>query len=169
MRQRMDEDFATFVVARQARMLRAAFLICGDSRDAEDLVQGALVKLARRWPSLRDQAPEAYLRTVMYHDFVSGWRRRRREVLLAETRDSAGMDESIDGAEYRITIVSALQQLTPKQRAVVVLRWFEDRSERETAELLGVSIGTVKHQNHDALTRLRTLLPDLHVAEGSEA
>jgi hypothetical protein len=74
-------DFVAFVQARQHRLLRAAYLICGDHHLAEDLLQGALVKLALRWSRVREGDPEAFLRTVVYRDAVSWWRRRRRERL----------------------------------------------------------------------------------------
>ncbi len=76
-----DAEFAEHVRARQGRLLRAAFLVCGDARLAEDLLQGALVKLAGNWAGLRDEHPDAYVRRIHYRDAVSSWRRRRREVV----------------------------------------------------------------------------------------
>lgn len=163
MQREVDEEFARYVRARQHRLLRAAFLVCGDVHLAEDLLQGALAKLATRWERLREENPDAYVRKILYRDAVSSWRRTRRESLSifphlelpgAEPDRSAGTDERVD-------LLRALGQLTPKQRAVVVLRFFEDRSEADTAEALGVSVGTVKSQTHAALGRLRALLPEL--------
>ena len=153
-------EFATFVRSSQARMLRVAYLICGDVHQAEDLLQSALVKVATRWPRLRDGQPEAYLRTVLYRDAVSWWRRHRREVSVADPpeprRDGVG-----PAAEDRVVLARALARLTAKQRAVLVLRYFEDHTESRTAEVLGVTVGTVKSQTAVALRRLRELAPEL--------
>ena len=81
MRHEVDEEFARYVRARQHRLLRAAYLVCGDAHLAEDLLQGALVKLAPRWDRVRDENPDAYVRRILYRDAVSSWRRTRRESL----------------------------------------------------------------------------------------
>ena len=162
MRREVDEEFAQYVRARQHRLLRAAFLVCGDLHLAEDLLQGALVKLAARWERLRNENPDAYVRKILYRDAVSSWRRTRRESLSLFPEldlDRPEPDRST-GTGERLDLLRALAQLTPKQRAVIVLRFFEDRSEADTADALGVSVGTVKSQTHAALARLRTLLPD---------
>lgn len=171
MRHEVDEEFARYVRARQHGLLRAAFLVCGDLHLAEDLVQGALAKLAPRWERLRHENPDAYVRKVLYRDAVSSWRRTRRESLsLFPDVDFGGAepDRSTRAGE-RVDVLRALGRLTPKQRAVVVLRFFEDRTEADTADALGVSVGTVKSQTHAALARLRTLLPDFapHLEETS--
>ncbi|HET7279018.1 MAG TPA: SigE family RNA polymerase sigma factor [Dermatophilaceae bacterium] len=160
MRPEMDEEFAQFVRSTQHQLLRAAYLVCGDIHLAEDLLQQAFLKVALRWESLRSGAPGAYVRRILYRDAVSTWRRTRREQLdggpfelFADTETTAAIDQRLD-------IETALLQLTPRQRAVIVLRFFEDRSEREAAEALGVSVGTVKSQTHDTLARLRTLMPE---------
>ena len=171
MRREVDEEFARYVRARQHRLLRAAFLVCGDVHLAEDLLQGALAKLATRWERLRHENPDAYVRKILYRDAVSSWRRTRRESLSIfpdlELSDTE-RDRSSEAGE-RIDLLRALGQLTPKQRAVVVLRFFEDRSEADTAEALGVSVGTVKSQTHAALAKLRALLPEFapHLEETS--
>ena len=171
MQQEVDEEFARYVRARQHRLLRAAFLVCGDVHLAEDLLQGALAKLAVRWERLRHENPDAYVRKILYRDAVSSWRRTRRESLsLFPELDLAGTEpDRASRAGERVDRLRALGQLTPKQRAVVVLRFFEDRSEADTADALGVSVGTVKSQTHAALGRLRTLLPDFapHLEETS--
>lgn len=77
----VDEDFAEYVRARQQRLLRAAYLVCGDEHLAQDLLQGALIKAALNWPKVRDGHPDAYVRRILYRDAVSAWRRRRREVV----------------------------------------------------------------------------------------
>ena len=158
----VDEDFADYVRARQQRLLRAAYLVCGDEHLAQDLLQGALVKLALHWPKVRDEHPDAYVRRILYRDAVSAWRRRRHEVIGADVAFAAATaPERVEGRIDRIDLMRALDQLAPRQRAVIVLRYFEDRSEREIAETLGVSTGTVKSQAHDALRRLREIVPDL--------
>ena len=162
MRREVDEEFAQYVRARQHRLLRAAFLVCGDAHLAEDLLQGALVKLASRWDRLRNENPDAYVRKILYRDAVSAWRRTRRETvsLFPDLDLQRAEPDRSPGAGERLDLMRALGQLTPKQRAVVVLRFFEDRSEADTADALGVSVGTVKSQTHAALARLRTLLPE---------
>lgn len=147
------EDFTEYVAARRPALVRTAYLLCGDIHLAEDLVQGALIKAVGHWRRIGDH-PEPWLRTVMARDSISRWRRHRREHLTDRPPESA-----VVGAEDHGVLV-ALAQLPPKQRAVVVLRYYEELTERETAEALGVSVGTVKSQHHDAIRRLRTLLPD---------
>jgi RNA polymerase sigma-70 factor (sigma-E family) len=154
------EEFAAFARAWQPRLLRAAYLLCGDAHLAQDLLQSALVKVAMRWSRLRDGQPEAYARKVLYRDAISWWRRRRREITVAalpEPRTSVDADE----VALRLALRAALERLTPRQRAVVVLRFFEDLTEARTAQVLGVSVGTVKSQTAVALRRLRELARQL--------
>jgi RNA polymerase sigma-70 factor (sigma-E family) len=155
-------DFTAFAASCQHRMLRVAYLICGDRHLAEDLLQDALVKLALRWSEVAEGNPEAFLRTVLYRDAVSHWRSRRREIvtdLPAEGATCGG-----DRVEDRLLFAAALAKLTRKQRAVLVLRFYEDMSEARTAEILGVRAGTVKSQTSVALARLRALAPELATA-----
>jgi RNA polymerase sigma-70 factor (sigma-E family) len=156
-------EFVAFVRAHQHRLLRSAYLVCGDHHLAEDLLQSALVKLGLRWAQVRSGDPAAFVRTVLYRDAVSWWRRRRREYLTSDQPVVARPDPS-DDTSTRMVFVAALRQLTPRQRAVLVLRYLEDHSEARTAELLGVSIGTVKSQTSVALRKLRELAPDLRDA-----
>jgi RNA polymerase sigma-70 factor (sigma-E family) len=160
MRQEVDEEFAGYVRARQHRLLRAAYLVCGDAHLAEDLLQGAFVKLALRWDRLRNENPDAYVRRILYRDAVSAWRRTRRESIAAVLPDTGSVDPSAAVVD-RLDLERALATLTPRQRAVIVLRFFEDRTEADTAEVLGVSVGTVKSQTHAALARMRARVPDL--------
>lgn len=161
------DDYVAFVRARQGPLLRAAYLVCGDEHLAHDLLQEALVKLAGRWERLRDEAPEAYVRRILYRDAISRWRRTRREVVVDQhapdgviALSSGRGDERaatwVDGADVR----AALLLLPPRQRAVIVLRYYEDLSEAGIAAALGISRGTVKSQASDAMRTLRTLLPD---------
>lgn len=160
MRAAMEAEFAAYVRARQQTFLRAAYLVCGDRALAEDLLQDALVKLAARWDKLRTENPDGFVRTVLYRDAISSWRKRRRELLVGVPVDGLTIDRSSQVAD-RLDLERALDGLTPRQRAVVVLRFFEDRSVRETAELLGITDGTVKSQTHVALTHLRATFPAL--------
>ncbi|MER7460494.1 SigE family RNA polymerase sigma factor [Micromonospora sp. NPDC126480] len=152
------EGYVSFVENHQHRLLRAAYLVCGNRHQAEDLLQDALLKLALRWSSVREGDPAAYVRTILYRDAVSWWRRRRREWLAAYPPEQVARDG--DG-DLRLVLHRALGQLPPRQRAVLVLRYFEDMTEAATAEALGVSVGTVKSQCHAALRRLREVAPDL--------
>jgi RNA polymerase sigma-70 factor (sigma-E family) len=163
-------QFDTFVLTRSPALLRAAYLLTGDQHLAEALVQSALARTHRRWGQLHEQGnAEAYTRRVMYHLQVSWWRRPRVAESPSAALPERGGDDPADAASLRLTLRQALLRLTDKQRAVLVLRFFEDCSEAETAELLGVSPGTVKSQTSKALARLRTIVPDLDVLhqEGS--
>lgn len=154
----MDEDFSRWAAEAERPLLRSTYLLTGDLHRAEDLVQEAMVKVALRWSRLRDGQPTAYARRVIARDHVSLWRRRGREVPVAEPVTDAAVSSD---PEAVLVVRRALDRLTPAQRAVVVLRHFDDLTERQTAEVLGVSIGTVKSQNAVALARLRTGAPEL--------
>ena len=158
-------DFDAFVRARRRSLLRSAYLLTGDEHLAEDLVQSALTRTHRAWSSLRDPAnAEAYTRKVMYHIQVSWWRRHRVPESITndpvEPRPTGGPGEST-GSANRMTIHGALRKLSPKQRQVLIYRYFEDQTEAETAQLLGIAIGTVKSQTAKALAKLRTVAPEL--------
>ena len=149
------EDFEQYVAARQAALLRTAYLLTGNPADAEDLVQEALIKAAASWSRIEE--PDAYVRRILVHENISRWRRRRwREVSSDELPERA-----VDSADRTdlLALHHALGELSPRQRAVVVLRFHEDRTEAETAEMLGISVGTVKSHSREARKRLRTLLP----------
>ncbi|WP_262282260.1 SigE family RNA polymerase sigma factor [Micromonospora sp. MA102] len=157
----MSETFHDFVVQRSPALSRTAYLLTGDHQHAEDLLQSALARTYRHWRRIRDGDPEAYVRRVMYHQQVSWWRRRRiAERLDATPVERGGGDHSEDIA-LRLSVVAALRRLTARQRAVVVLRYYEDLTEAQVAEVLGCSVGTVKRHGHDAVRRLRALVPDL--------
>src|SRR5688500_673729 len=96
-------EFTAFAEACQLRLVRAAYLICGDRHLAEDLTQTALIKVALRWSQVRDGQPEAYLRTILYRDAVSWWRRRRREVLVADPPEHRAVaDDDGERAQLRV-------------------------------------------------------------------
>ncbi|UFN44016.1 SigE family RNA polymerase sigma factor [Nocardioides okcheonensis] len=154
-----DEGFTDWAAGCQQSLLRSAYLLTGDLHRAQDLVQEALVKVALRWHRLRDQDPTSYARRIVVRDNVSWWRRRRETV--GTDADLAVGDGASSDPAAALVVRQALMRLTAAQRAVVVLRHLDDLSERETAEILGVSIGTVKSQNAAALARLRTGAPEL--------
>lgn len=150
-------SFREFVVTRSPALLRSAYLLTGDLGKAEDLLQTALAKTWPRWSRVnRDGSGEAYVRRVLYNTYATWWQRRwRAEVPTATMPDRAGRD-AYASIDERAELMRALGQLSAGQRAVVVLRFFEDRTEAETAELLDCSVGTVKSQCARALARLRT-------------
>jgi RNA polymerase sigma-70 factor (sigma-E family) len=155
-----DRDFDDFVRARAPSLLRLGYVLTGDQHLAEDLVQSALARTLLAWPRLHTSA-EAYTRTAMYHLQVSWWRRPKIiESLPGELPESEAVDNTANTA-FRLTLQCTLMRLTPRQRAVLVLRYFEDRSEAEAAAVLNCSIGTVKSQTARALARLRTVAPEL--------
>ncbi|ANH39970.1 RNA polymerase sigma-E factor [Nocardioides dokdonensis FR1436] len=165
--ERTPDTFTAYVVARRPALLRTAYLLTGDLHDAEDLVQLALAKVVPRWGRI-DGDPEPYVRRVLVHENISRWRRRRWREQSAEVLPEATAGPSRIDHEDVWLLRDALATLTPKQRAVVVLRYLDDLSEQQTADALGVSRGTVKSQTHAALVRLRERLPDLR-PEGSAA
>lgn len=152
-------SFEEFVAARSVSLGRLAYLLTGHRHDAEDLLQTALIRVAMRWS--RVEEPEAYVRRTLYTQAVSRWRMRGRrpEVLTDQPLLGDGGVES-DWAT-RVVLDQALRRLTPKQRAVLVLRFYEDLSESQTAAMLECSVGTVKSQTRHALERLRALSPHL--------
>jgi RNA polymerase sigma-70 factor (sigma-E family) len=152
-----DGEFTEWATAHQGRLTRSAFLLTGDLQRAQDLVQEALVRVAMRWSRLRDGHPAAYARTIIVRENITWWR-RHREVPIVVTHDLAAVSSDPDAA---LVVQRSLARLTPRQRAVLVLRYFDDLTERETAEVLGVSVGTVKSTNAAALARLREGAPEL--------
>jgi RNA polymerase sigma-70 factor (sigma-E family) len=155
--------FLEFVHARAGSLSRTAYLLTGDVHLAEDLLQTALARTAARWPQvLAGGRPEAYVRRALVNEHISWWRRRKGAVEVpSEALPDAGVTDFAGTAVRRIALERALARLTPKQRAVIVLRYYEDLSEAETASLLSCSVGTVKSQTSHALGRLRVLAPDL--------
>jgi RNA polymerase sigma-70 factor (sigma-E family) len=158
-----DDGFEEFVRAHQAGLSKVAYLLTGDHHAAEDLLQGALVRIASKWHRVsRSEYPYAYVRRILYHQHVSAGRLRRLvERPMARLPDSGTERDETDDAVRRMVLEEALARLTPRQRAVIVLRYFEDLSAADAAHALGCSVGTVKSQTHHALGRLRTLAPEL--------
>jgi RNA polymerase sigma-70 factor (sigma-E family) len=156
-----EPGFHEFVLARRGALLRTAYLLTGSHADAEDLVQAALVRCVPRWKRIADR-PEPYVRQVLARESISRWRARRwREQHVAAVPE--GPAAAVD-ADDRLALRQALRSLPPRQRAVIVLRYYEDLTERQTAAQLGIAVGTVKSQARDGLARLRELVPDLDEA-----
>jgi len=162
-----DADFSDYVAARQHALLRTAFVLTGERASAEDLLQTALAKTYLSWSRIRDpRAVDAYVRKVMVNEHTSWWRRawRHQEHSTGQPPDGVGTAAAgsgqADGVGERDAMWSLVRTLAPRQRAAVVLRFYEDLSEAETAQVLGCSIGTVKSQTSRALASLRRQLSE---------
>ena len=158
-----DAEFSAFVRARQRSLARLGYLLTGDPQSAEDLVQSALMKVYVRWRRLDDiESPEAYVRRVMVNEHISRWRRfrLRREVpdsdLIVRMDPAGRADQPVDDELW-----AHVRSLAPQQRAAVVLRYYEDLSEAETARVLGCSVGTVKSHTSRAISSLRAKMTEV--------
>jgi RNA polymerase sigma-70 factor (sigma-E family) len=148
----MDEaEFDAFVVARSPALLRTAYLLLHDESLAEDLLQTSLTKAWFAWQRIEVE-PEAYVRRILVTTSASWW--RRKWTAEAPTADLPERG-SVEGPTDKHDVWDAIGRLPGRQRAVVVLRYLEDRSEAETADLLGCAVGTVKSQAAKALAKLR--------------
>jgi RNA polymerase sigma-70 factor (sigma-E family) len=145
-----------FVASRGPALLRTAYLICGDRHQAEDLFQNAMARLLVHWTRVSGGDPEAYARRILVNSTIN-WRQRlrAREVSVAAVPDRAGADFTTALAE-RDEMWHALARLPRRQRAVLVLRYYEDLTEAQTAAMLGCSVGTIKSQHAKALALLRS-------------
>ena len=149
-----DRDFSSYMEARQASLLRTAYLLSGDRHTAEDLVQVAFAKLYLSWERVRDrEALDGYVRRILVNEHNSLWRRawKRREHATDDLPESGRHDTYDEGSD----LWAAIQSLPRRTRAVIVLRYYEDLSEAEIAEALGISRGTVKSQASRGLGLLR--------------
>jgi RNA polymerase sigma-70 factor (sigma-E family) len=152
-----DLDFSEYFAARVQRFRRVAFAFCGDWHAAEDLVQAMFVQLYRRWRRVRPDTVDAYARRILLNLFLAGRRTSGREYVTSvvpERESPPGRDTSV-----RLDVERALAGLTPRQRAMVVLRFLEDLPGAEVASLLGVAEGTVKSQTARGVEALRAVLP----------
>lgn len=154
-----EAGFEEFVLARRAALLRTAYLLTGNHEDAEDLVQTALIKAVPQWTKIVDR-PEPYVRKILARESVTRWRRRRwREVAADVLPEPPATGDGVTGVtgviSEREDLRRALLRLAPRQRAVIVLRYYDDLTEAQTASVLGISVGTVKSQARDGLARLR--------------
>ena len=166
-------DFDHFVAQSTGGLLRTAFLVTGDVGLAEDLVQESLFKVARRWSRVRAMdSPGAYARRIVVNLALDGSKRRSRHRAELAGQESAARPEAVPGAsqsetswsafsavDQRIELLHALTALAPRQRAALVLRYFDDLSEAEVASMLRCSIGTVKSTTSRALDKMRALVP----------
>jgi RNA polymerase sigma-70 factor (sigma-E family) len=163
-----EAAFREFVTQRSAGLLRTAYLLTGDRGLAEDAVQAMFGRVYLSWPNIRERAAaDAYCRTALVRE-VSSWRRRRRvqHVLTADPPDRPQIvDEESDVAER---LRRALVGLPPRQRAVVVLRYYDDMSEADVAAALGISAGSVKQHLHRAVAALRAALAHPELLEENE-
>ncbi|WP_196452274.1 SigE family RNA polymerase sigma factor [Planomonospora sp. ID82291] len=159
---RADHDFGDFVAARATSLLRVAYLACGDRAEAEDLLQSALERTYRNWERVRHDTVEAYVRRTIVNTAIS--RARRRAILrIVPARALPERPTRPADVDLRHVLMDALRGLPPRQRAVVVLRYWEDLTEAQTAEALGCAVGTVKSQASKALAKLRTALGETSV------
>ena len=164
-------DLERLLAEHGERLLRIAIALTGSRADGEDLLQAALERLLPRWRTIAADAGASYLRRTLYNLAADGWRRRgawRRALPLLRTQDTASGTDAVSEVDLRDALVRLLVQLPPRQRAVIVLRYWEQLTEAETAALLGCSVGTVKSATSRALQRLRELAeswPDAKAAE----
>jgi RNA polymerase sigma-70 factor (sigma-E family) len=166
----LERSFEEFVLARQASLFRAPFLLTGDRQLAEDLVQSSLERAYQHWRRVAAaDNPDAYLQRVMVNLATDWWRSRQRVIersLAAAAHVPSGETGQAEKAERRDLLLSALRSLPARMRAVVVLRYYEDLSEAETAVMMGCSVGTVKSQTARALDRMRMAIdPGPNVVE----
>ncbi|WP_308250092.1 SigE family RNA polymerase sigma factor [Sphaerisporangium fuscum] len=160
-------DFDEFVRARGGALYRYGFVLTGNAEDAGDLVQEALMRLGDAWPRVRNKDdPEGYVRTVMARLHISWWRRRRREQLVPVVPETRYTDQEIERLGGDSGMWAALRGLPRKQRAVLVLRYFEDLADQEIADILGISRGTVRSQAARALGKLRVQEGEIEVEAG---
>jgi RNA polymerase sigma-70 factor (sigma-E family) len=154
-----QDNFAEFVDQHSAAMLRVAFLLTGQQAAAEDLLQSALERLYVVWDRLDTETPPTtYLRRIIYTTHVSTWRRRLREVLSGSPPEHPEHRDAYADHDERDRLWRLVQRLAPMQRAVIVLRFYEDRPEAETAQILGISAGSVKVHSSRGMRRLREMV-----------
>jgi RNA polymerase sigma-70 factor (sigma-E family) len=168
----MTDDFEDFVLAEGDNLARLARLLCGDWHLAEGLVQSALLRCVSAWPRIRSvESPTAFVRRVLVDTYLNRWRfrARRPESLGATIPDGGDPSDRYATVDERAVLLDALRRLPRRQRAVVVLRYYTDASEREVAALLNCSVGTVKTQSAKGLDALRTAVtalsaqPEVHL------
>jgi RNA polymerase sigma-70 factor (sigma-E family) len=147
-------DFDEFVAARSTGLLRTAYLLTHDSALAEDLLQTALAKAWFAWSRIEGR-PEPYVRRILVNTYSSWWRRRWHGELATGELPERGAGDDAGASDAAQDLWAAMTRLPRRQRAVVVLRYFEDLTEAEAARLLGCSVGTVKSQTSKALAKLR--------------
>lgn len=164
------------MAAAGTHLLRSAVLLVGDRRDADDIVQIALERTYRSWSRVRRaDNPEAYVQRILVNSATDAWRRNRRHAhtplsaMSSESRHLAAVTDEAGAVDLRDMLLRGLAELSAEQRTVVVLRYFWDLSEAETAATLGCSTGTVKSRASRALSRMRTSPNFTHLTRRSSA
>lgn len=150
-----EQAFGLFVAARSRHLLQTAYLLTGDRHRAEDLLQTALTRAYLRWDRISSDDPEGYVRRILANAHIDWWRRKPWREQPTDVLPEAAVPDASDAVEVRDAVLTALATLPRRQRAVVVLRYYEDLSEAEIAETLGCSAGTVKSAASRAIARLR--------------
>ena len=165
-----DEEFAAFVSAALPRLLRFGHVLTGNPATAEDLVQTALGRAWRAWRLHSIEDPQAFVRKVMVNSYASWYRRKAStETVTANPAEDMAVDDQAARVDDRDAMWRALLTLPPKQRAVIVLRYYEDLSESEIATVMGTTTGTVKSQAARALRRLAGAMTSADLAQAREA
>lgn len=150
------EEFRDYVAARGRALLRAAMLLTSDRAEAEDLLQSALAKTYLAWDRINDRgAVDGYVRRAMVNTQISWWRRRKLEVYPTDELPDLPVDDHTLRSELHDALGRALDKLPKRQRLAVMLRYYEDMSEAEIADILGISVGTVKSTVSRAMAKLR--------------
>ncbi|WP_199239373.1 SigE family RNA polymerase sigma factor [Streptomyces sp. ICBB 8177] len=162
-----EADFTAYVAERRASLYATAYHLTGDRHEAEDLLQSALFSTYRAWDRITDKAAVGgYLRRTMTNLHISAWRRRKlNEYPTEELPETVGDSDEMHGTELRAVLWQALAKLPEAQRTMLVLRYYEGRTDPEIAEILGISVGTVKSSIWRSLRRLRD---DQALAQGRD-
>ena len=156
-----DEAFSAFVAARSRHLLQAAYLLTGDRHRAEDLLQTALTKAYLHWDRIESDDPEGYVRRTLTNAHIDWWRRKPWREEPTEVLPETVVPDAAAAYDVRAVVLDALGRLSRRQRAVVVLRYYEDLSEAQIASVLGCSTGTVKSAASRAMATLRPVLDDV--------
>ena len=167
-RKQTQDEFTRFARASADRLVRAAYLVLGDLSEAENLSQETLARVAARWPRVRRMdSPYGYARQILFHLALRERRRRSRAPKLVPRLPEVAVDDTPDALAIQEHLTAAIARLPKRQRATLVLRYWEGLTEAETAAMLGCSTGTVKSQTSKALQRLRAALrePDIPPAQ----
>lgn len=161
-----DEEFAAYVQSSYGWLCRSGYLLCGDWHRAEDAAQETLLRLGRRWTRVSPSSMDAYARRSLVNILIDESRRPWRRFSVRDEVPDQPMPDAADAVAARADVTRALATLTPRQRAVIVLRYYADASVADTADALGCSEGNVKRLTSDALAALRSaLVPELEASE----
>ena len=171
MRAAEDADFSNFVAASSRQLLRTAYLIADDLTVAEGLLQAVLDRAYRRWPSIvRKNVTEAYVRRLLVRAAVEAGRRREPHgAPLVGDQLPGAPDPGIGGVHGRAALLSCVRRLPAEQRAVLVLRYFDDLTEADTARALGCSVRSVQSEHTRAIARLNEFVPGLAASAGTDS